>query len=392
MNLDILKTAKETLSTPSYVFDIDELHGRLNMIKSGLQGKADIAYAMKANPFLVKDLKDTADKLEVCSPGEYEICHRYGASPDRIIVSGVNKTPDSMERILDLSTGHGFFTMESPQHFHILSKLCQEKNLQIKVIIRLSSGNQFGMDKSTFEDTLVKVLADPNMEFYGIHYYSGTQKKMKKVIKELTMLNEYAAFLHDTYHTEVHELEYGPGLSFTYFEKDEMIDAVSEVEALSEALDIITNFSHITLEMGRFLASSCGSYLTTVMDKKSSDGTNYVIVDGGIHQLNYYGQIMGMKKPFMKLLFNNNNDSTDGEEELTICGSLCTVNDVILKATPFPVMNVGDTFVFENCGAYSVTEGMALFLSRELPTVAFYNEADGLTVIREKCETNTFNS
>ncbi len=392
MNIDTLRKINKSLPTPAYVFDIDVLKSRLSMIRNGLKGKADVAYAMKANPFLVRELKDSADKLEVCSPGEYEICHRYMADPSKIIVSGVNKTKASMDRILDLSTGRGIFTLESPQHYHILSTLCAEKKLHIKVLLRLSSGNQFGMDKELLEETLTQVLSDPNMDFYGIHYYSGTQKKMKKVVKELTMLNDYASYLHSSFDTEVHELEYGPGLSFTYFEKDEPVDGAAEVAALSEALDIITEFSHITLEMGRFLASSCGSYFTKIVDMKSSDGVNYAIVDGGIHQLNYYGQIMGMKKPFMQLLFAESSDSRGEACDLTICGSLCTVNDVILKATPFPRMQVGDTFVFENCGAYSVTEGMALFLSRELPTLAFYKEKDGLTIVREKCETNTFNS
>ena len=42
--------------------------------------------------------------------------------------------------------------------------------------------------------------------------------------------------------------------------------------------------------MGRFIASECGYYCTEVVDRKCNNGSEYAIVDGGIHQINYYGQ------------------------------------------------------------------------------------------------------
>ena len=48
--------------------------------------------------------------------------------------------------------------------------------------------------------------------------------------------------------------------------------------------------------------------------------------------------------------------------------------------------------MFEKCGAYSVTEGMAMFLSRELPQIMFYEKENGFSVVRELIETNIFNA
>ncbi len=69
MDRDILRQIAGKYETPSYVFHIDELKKRIAMIREILGGKASLCYAMKANPFLVKPLKDVVDKYEVCSPG-----------------------------------------------------------------------------------------------------------------------------------------------------------------------------------------------------------------------------------------------------------------------------------------------------------------------------------
>ena len=182
MNLDLLKENIGRFGTPAYVFDLDILKERVEKIKNALGSKAKICYAMKANPFIIRPMNEYIDKYEVCSPGEYEICYRHGIAPEKIIVSGVNKTTDSMERILGLSNGKGIFTIESKMHYDILSKLCSQKNLNIKVLIRLSSGNQFGVDKDEFEKIAGLMAEDEHLSLYGIHYYSGTQKKMKKIL------------------------------------------------------------------------------------------------------------------------------------------------------------------------------------------------------------------
>ena len=85
--------------------------------------------------------------------------------------------------------------------------------------------------------------------------------------------------------------------------------------------------------------------------------------------MNYYGQSMAMRVPTVYRLRER-----DGEETLwNLCGSLCTVNDILVKQLPVKNLQPGDVFVFEKTGAYSVTEGMALFLSRDLPAVVFRN-------------------
>lgn len=382
------ETVIREYETPCYVFDLDILKERVLLIKETLGKEISACYAMKANPFLVKPMDEYTDRFEVCSPGEYEICMRQGIAPDKIVVSGVNKTEKSMRRIIALSGGKGIFTIESPEHYQILSRCAKEAKVSLNVYLRLSSGNQFGMDKENLEKVVALSSKDSYINVLGIHYYSGTQKKLKKVEKEIGELSGYGAELKERYGLSKLELEYGPGLSVAYFENDRVESAGTQLMQLKEILKGAQAFSHISIEMGRFIASDCGYYFTEVTDIKHTDGNNYLIVDGGIHQINYYGQLMGMKKPQITYL----PERTENMGRYNMCGSLCTINDVMVRDLEIGEPQFGDHMVFHICGAYSVTEGMALFLSRELPQILFYSANKGFQCVRKPMGTDIINS
>ena len=137
------------------------------------------------------------------------------------------------------------------------------------------------------------------------------------------------------------------------------------------------------------------------MDAKTNDGINYIIVDGGHHQLKYHGQLQGMKKPIITHIPSNANDrgndskkgsSSTGSAPWTICGSLCTSADVITTNYDLTNPEIGDYLLFHRTGAYSVTEGMALFLSRDLPSVYIITNQGELKTLRHRMETADYNT
>ena len=58
----------------------------------------------------------------------------------------MNKSYESINRILELGHGEGWYTIESPEHFEILDRCAREADTVLNCYIRLSSGNQFGVD------------------------------------------------------------------------------------------------------------------------------------------------------------------------------------------------------------------------------------------------------
>ena len=126
----------------------------------------------------------------------------------------------------------------------------------------------------------------------------------------------------------------------------------------------------LTIEMGRFFASECGAYLTRVIDTKVNCGTAYAILDGGIHHVNYLGGNMGMRVPIIR-----QSSVREGEmQPWALCGSLCTTADVLVRKAELHPLDQGDILAFMNIGAYSVTEGPALFLSRDMPSIILHGK------------------
>ena len=99
-------------------------------------------------------------------------------------------------------------------------------------------------------------------------------------------------------------------------------------------------------------------------------GTAYAIVDGGIHHVNYLGGNMGMRVPIIE-----QSPAREGDmQPWALCGSLCTTADVLVRKAELHPLEQGDVLAFMNIGAYSVTEGPALFLSRDMPRIILRGE------------------
>ena len=146
MNADILKNIAHTYGTPSYIFNVDELESRLNTIKQILGEGIDVLYAMKANPFLVPVMSRLGMRFEVCSPGEFAICENEHVNMQDIVLSGVNKERADIEHVMDDCGGVGIYTVESVRHFQLLASMAEKRSTVIHVLLRVTSGNQFGLD------------------------------------------------------------------------------------------------------------------------------------------------------------------------------------------------------------------------------------------------------
>lgn len=387
LNLKELKTGADKYGTPLYVFDIDELLDTVDDLRKSLNNRADICFAMKANPFLTRQMAELTDRIEVCSMGEYKICEELEITPESLLISGVLKEKEDIQKILSRNRGACAYTIESPNQFDCLAEWSEENREVLHVYLRLTSGNQFGMDEKMICYLMQVSRKYSFLKIKGLHYFSGTQKKsVEKIKKELFYLDDICRRLGD-----IEELEYGPGISVAYFQNQNN-EQGTYITAIAETIAEMKWKGKITLEMGRALTASCGCYLTRIKDIKQNGGKNYCIVDGGIHQLQYDGQIRGMYHPKIQVLKKAKTDCISNEEkEWTVCGSLCTVNDILVQNMRAGELEVEDVLVFETAGAYSVMEGMALFLSHELPAITTFRHATGWKLIREKQPTYQWN-
>ena len=406
----------DTYPTPFYVFEESALKERIRRLRTGLPKWISLCYAVKANPFLGRFLTDSVERFEICSPGEMYICEAQGIPARKFVLSGVYKDEVSMRYAFEHGLCEGILTVESVRQFELLQKLAEEYRHPVLLLFRLTSGNQFGLAENELIDLLKRCPAGPGgshaadgsaadgsaldgpardgsaadgsasddagcrketlLRTAGIQFFSGTQRtSLKKHRRELALLDDVIDRIRIEVGMEVPELEYGPGLPAAYFVGEDF-DEDAWLEEFSGMLNGMRNRLPITLELGRGIAASCGSLFSRVADVKCNQSGRYAIMDSGIHHLTYYGQFMAMKHPVCTIWPPR--DPQPDDPEWNLCGALCTINDLLVKQMPFHDLKCGDVLIFRNTGAYSMTEGISLFLSRDLPGVVWLKE-DGET-------------
>ena len=388
MDKQALSAIAARFGTPCFVFDEEALAQRMREIRQIVGDSVQLCYSIKANPFLLPAMRELTQLLEVCSPGELTICEDLHVTPDAILFSGVNKTAADIAHAMD--AGVTRFTAESPLHIELLNDAAVARGRVYPVLLRLTAGSQFGMDESDLTDAIAHRDRYPGLHFEGIHYFAGTQrKKLSEQRAELTMLGELFDRLKTDYGFTAEKLEYGPGLYFPYFTHEDASDTLAPLRELAPDLAAMAQRVELTVEMGRFFVSACGTYLTTVVDTKVNRGYAYAIADGGIHHVNYLGGNMGMRLPHIQHIPGPLHRD-EAPRDYVLCGSLCTTADVLVRKLPQCVLARGDVLAFENIGAYAVTEGPALFLSRDLPRIVLHNAA-GDRLVRDTIHASSIN-
>ena len=420
---DDIRKIIQTYRTPFYLYKEEVLRSVCGKVRETLPG-IGLCFAMKAAPVLTGVMNRFADRLEVCSPGEFEICQRAGIAPEKILISGVNKSPESVQRFLECAGEKAQYTIESERHLQLLEEGAGKAGKKLTCYIRLSSGNQFGVDRDVFWRILDVIESSRHLAFAGVHFFSGTQKPGKRIEKELCMLADFGQELEKRIGRKA-ELEYGPGLAIDYFDTQKNEGTGDPLQFLTgsvESSGIRDSFSGITFEYGRFLAAESADYYTAVADLKETDGVRYAILEGGIHQVAYYGSMSGMKVPHLDVIKTanesadsaamtgtdmadtdrvdtdmsdsiDNGDLVSGEDtkDYVLAGSLCSVNDILARSVSLPILFIGDVIRFPLAGAYALTEVPALFLSRDLPAILLFESSGGIRVLRDHIQTNGIN-
>ena len=123
------------LETAWYEFDMRCIRNRIDYLRSLLGENIDLAYAVKANTFIMKEMIPLVERFEICSPGESEICDRLGVPPEKTVISGVYKTPSFIDRIAAATDGR-VYTVESLTQFQLLRSISEKHKKTLPVLLR----------------------------------------------------------------------------------------------------------------------------------------------------------------------------------------------------------------------------------------------------------------
>jgi diaminopimelate decarboxylase len=367
LKYESIKCLEEKYSLPLYIYDENIAIANAREIKKCLGKEVRLCYSAKANYYLAEAVGEIADMIEVSTIKELQYCLKQRISADRLIYSGVWKSKEDFDYVL--KAGVDRIVLDSVKQTSELQNIARGT---VEVLLRLSSGNQFGMNVEEIEQIIKYAGIYDNLNIVGIQYYAGTQRKcLSQVQRDIKKFADQLQYLEEK-GICFKEVQIGGGIGVPLFyseRKEEFEEAADCMFAFIEKLSI--NYK-VTYECGRGIAANAGQYVTQVFDRKWRDDRDVLLIRGGNNHLSYYGNICGQRQPFIESVIRE--EKKGPEYKYMICGSLCSANDILSMEYIDYSIEEGDYIIFYNVGAYSLQEAATLFLAMEMPRILVHSK------------------
>lgn len=370
--------------TPFYAYDRQLIINRVSQLLNILPADVSLNYAIKANPYpsLVHLMAGQVTGFDVASKKEMLLALQTGMPADKISYAGPGKTQADIEAaIIAGVTLHAESENEIATIESAAEKLKLRANLAIRVNpsfelkssgMKMSGGAKpFGID----EEKIPKVLMSLSLKqvmLRGFHIYSGSQNlnaaaiisAQQQTFKLAKHLIELSTSITNK---KVDYLNIGGGFGIPYFAKEQALDIQVIANNLKDLIlqyqDVVDNLE-LVIELGRYLVAEAGVYVSKIVDKKESRGTQYLVCDGGLHHhlanSGNFGQVI--RKNYPLAIGNKLNGSK--LEQVNIVGPLCTPLDILAEKVILPQANIGDYVVIFQSGAYGASASPKDFLSQ----------------------------
>lgn len=371
--IDWIARNRDELRTPMYMYSEAELASAVSAQRALLPAGSKIFYSLKANPQpeVARILHSLGARPEIASEGELHMCRVADIAPSQILVGGVSKSQEYLERIC--ADGCHAVTIDSMSEWRRLRDL-QPSHGTVRVLTRISPGialggldmggdSQFGLTVKEAA-AIAKDCESAAHHYLGIHLYLGSQRlKPEPIISTLQIAISLLRSLFEMGVTPS-VADVGLGCGVPYLERDTELDADALRDRLQEIWsDPVWKATRLWTEAGRALVARSGYYVTRVVERKRLHGKDFVFVDGGLQTHN---PGVGLGKFFRsnpRFLFPG--QLPDAETApVEIVGNLCTAADRVGTAIKAPPLSDGDLVVIPNSGAYCQTTGMWGFNSQ----------------------------
>lgn len=377
--------------TPVYVYSAAVLTERFHALDRAFAAVPHrIHYALKANSTLalVTHLRELGAAADVNSGGELEVALRAGFTPDRIVFTGVGKTPAELERAV--AVGVAAINAESFGEVDRIAAVAQTLGRRANIAVRInpdveagshphistgSAATKFGVSLDDARRMIQDVARRPSLRVVGLHVHVGSQ------ITSVAPLARGAAIAADLAREFIangamlEHLDVGGGLGIPYREGQEVVSPDEYARAIIPM--VIGTGLTLVLEPGRWIVGPSGLLLTSVVDLKSrSDGGTFVIVDAGMTDLMrpaLYGAWHTIEPVRPR---------PGPAAPVDIVGPVCETTDTFASARPLAPVEVGDLLAIRDTGAYGAV--MASNYNRRPTAAELLVDRGSVRVIRRR--------
>jgi diaminopimelate decarboxylase len=373
-----------------YWYDPSVAADRARTLRAALPPWSTLLFAAKANGFrpVLEALAAPGgvDGFEVASAAEARTAAdtlRHAGRPVRLAAAGPAKTTQLLHDLLD--AGVEVVHAESPLELHRLSALAQERGQAVRVGLRVNPArvavtgtlamggrpSPFGIPEADVPAVLEQARRLPGLDAAGFHVHAvcgNTDARAHAAY--IGWCLDWAARTASSSGVDLRWLDVGGGLGVAYGGTGALDLNVlgDELAALAPPSDV-----EVALEPGRWLAADCGWYVAQVVDVKTSGGTTYAVVRGGIGGF----ALPGTEDFPFPMAVVPVDDWPKGlprpqarDVPVTVVGELCTPEDVLLRDVTVPRLRAGDLAVFPQAGAYGWEFALPRFLDHPPATRA----------------------
>ncbi len=349
--------------TPCYVYSRATIERHWKAFDSALGEQPHlVCYAVKANSNLavLNILAKLGSGFDIVSVGELERVLRAGGSADKIVFSGVGKTPDEMRRAIDV--GIRCFNVESQAELIVLEQVAAEKGVQAPVSLRvnpdvdakthpyISTGlkdNKFGIAIEEALDVYQIIANSEHLKVEGVDCHIGSQlTDVKPFVDALDRVLALVDRLAEN-NIHLHHLDLGGGLGIRYQDEtpplpeEQMAAVLQRLEGRDYAKTI-----EIVVEPGRAIVGNAGVLLTRVQYLKHNQAKNFAVVDAAMNDLMRPALYQAWQAivPVVET-------SSSSEKVYDVVGPVCETGDFLGKERPLSIAQ-GDLLAVLSAGAY----------------------------------------
>jgi diaminopimelate decarboxylase len=371
-------------SDPFYVYDGDAIEQKMRDLRLLLPRQVEIIYSMKANPnaSLVALFGELADGLDVSSGRELQVALWSGVSPDRIFFVGPSKSEQEIEEAV--RSRIGCLIVESERELGHANRIAERLRLSVQVALRINpafdavgaklkmggTARQFGIDEERIEQVVHASESLAAISLIGLHAYVGTRiLDWNTAVTNTREILGLALRVHQLTGLQLKFVDIGGGFGVAYFPGEHPFDLQRFAQ---EARPVVEDFSRlmpdtrIVMELGRFLVAEAGVYVTQVRYTKNSRGQKFALVSGGMNHHQATTSIGSIVKNHFPIKILNKVERP-AEENVFVCGPLCTPGDVLGRMVHLPLVEEGDLIGILNSGAYGMTASPLEFISHSWP-------------------------
>ena len=361
------RSLAQTVGTPFYCYSTATIERHYRVFAEAFADvDALVCYSVKANSnqAVIATLGRLGAGADVVSEGELLRALAAGIPPQKIMFSGVGKTP----RELALAVEHGILcvNVELEAEIEQLAAIAAEKGRTADISIRVNpdidakthakiatgkAENKFGIPISRAREVYARAAKLEGVRIAGVDMHIGSQiVELDPFGDAFALLADFVRTLRADGHSIVH-IDLGGGLGIPYRDDNEPPPDPAAYAAIVKRATAGLGCKLI-FEPGRLIVGNAGILVTRVLYVKPGEAKTFVIIDAGMNDLvrptlyDAHHEILPVRQ------------AAAGAPRIVadVVGPVCEFGDFLALERSLPVPRPGDLLAVMSAGAYGAVQ------------------------------------